>query len=49
VKSNWKKSEGKAETFRHTTETYSGDPNDKCEVLLMLIQLKMSIDDFGLL
>jgi hypothetical protein len=32
-----------------TTGTYSGDPDDKGEVLLMLIQLKMSIDDFGLL
>ncbi|KAK3138317.1 hypothetical protein QOZ80_5AG0367270 [Eleusine coracana subsp. coracana] len=29
VKSNWKRSEGKAGTFRHTAGTYSGDPDDK--------------------
>jgi hypothetical protein len=46
VKSNWKKSEGKAGTFRHTAGTYSGDPDDKGEVLFKLIQLNMSINLF---
>ncbi|ONK57853.1 uncharacterized protein A4U43_C09F4880 [Asparagus officinalis] len=29
VKSDWKKSEGKAGTFKHTAGRYSGDPDDK--------------------
>uniref|UniRef100_A0A0D9WIE2 Calreticulin n=1 Tax=Leersia perrieri TaxID=77586 RepID=A0A0D9WIE2_9ORYZ len=29
VKSDWKKSEGKAGTFKHTAGSYSGDPDDK--------------------
>ncbi|KAE8792249.1 Calreticulin-3 [Hordeum vulgare] len=29
VKSNWKRSEGKAGTFKHTEGKYSGDPDDK--------------------
>ncbi|AQK87085.1 Calreticulin-3-like precursor [Zea mays] len=29
VKSDWKKSQGQAGTFRHTAGTYSGDPDDK--------------------
>uniref|UniRef100_A0A0E0DTN3 Calreticulin n=1 Tax=Oryza meridionalis TaxID=40149 RepID=A0A0E0DTN3_9ORYZ len=29
VKSDWKKSEGKAGTFKHTAGSYSGDPDDR--------------------
>jgi calreticulin len=29
VKSDWKRSEGKAGTFKHTAGKYSGDPDDK--------------------
>jgi len=29
VKSDWKRSQGQAGTFRHTAGTYSGDPDDK--------------------
>jgi calreticulin len=35
VKSDWKKSQGQAGTFRHTAGTYSGDPDDKGEGLFM--------------
>ena len=31
MKSDWKKSQGQAGTFRHTAGTYSGDPDDKGE------------------
>jgi calreticulin len=29
VKSDWKRSEGKAGSFKHTAGKYSGDPDDK--------------------
>uniref|UniRef100_A0A0D9V8X8 Calreticulin n=1 Tax=Leersia perrieri TaxID=77586 RepID=A0A0D9V8X8_9ORYZ len=32
VKSDWKRSEGKAGTFKHTAGRYSGDPDDKDNV-----------------
>ena len=35
MKSDWKKSQGQAGTFRHTAGTYSGDPDDKGECLFM--------------
>lgn len=35
MKSDWKKSQGQAGTFRHTAGTYSGDPDDKGEGLFM--------------
>jgi hypothetical protein len=39
----------KAEIFKHTTETYYGDPDYEGDILLMLIKLQMSMDDFVLL
>lgn len=29
MKSDWKKSEGKAGSFKHTAGSWSGDPDDK--------------------
>lgn len=34
MKSDWKKSEGKAGTFKHTAGSYSGDPDDRGEGLI---------------
>lgn len=41
VKSDWKRSEGKAGSFKHTAGKWSGDPDDK-GVSLLLNPITMS-------
>lgn len=36
VKSDWKRSEGKAGNFKHTAGKWSGDPDDKGVPLVLL-------------
>jgi calreticulin len=37
VKSDWKKSEGKAGSFKHTAGKWSGDPDDKGITSLLVV------------
>lgn len=39
VKSDWKRSEGKAGTFKHTAGRYSGDPDDKGPLFTVIVVL----------
>ncbi|KAH0451086.1 hypothetical protein IEQ34_021778 [Dendrobium chrysotoxum] len=41
VKSDWKKSEGKAGYFKHTSGNWAGDPDDKGILLIPLVKLRL--------
>lgn len=43
MKSDWKRSEGKAGSFKHTAGKWAGDPDDKGSIRISFLEVFMCV------